>query len=130
MNENIVDLTSNTQFSDVLSVGELASFIQKNRESGLNTVQFEVDYHSKFSFAFTAFMMTLLAIPFGVSRQRSGGVFKNVGLCMMIIFAYWSLYSSFLALGTHSYLPPILAAWTANIIALTAAILMIGRLKK
>ena len=130
MNEEIVDLTSNTQFSDVLSVGELGSFIKKNKESGLNTVQFEVDYHSKFSFAFTAFMMTLLAIPFGVSRQRSGGTFKNIGLCMMIIFAYWTLYSSSLALGSHSYIPPMLAAWAPNVLAMGVAIYSIIGLKK
>lgn len=111
MGEDSKDLTSTAHTSDVLSVGELHQFIKKNREAGLDTVRYEVSYHSKYSYAFAALVMALLGIPFSVTRGRGGGVMKNVGISLGLIFLFWVSYSSFLTLGNYGHLPPIFAAW-------------------
>ena len=36
----------------------LRKFINKNKEAGLDTLHYEVEYHSKFGFAFAAFVMS------------------------------------------------------------------------
>ncbi|MGZ3689935.1 MAG: LptF/LptG family permease, partial [Pseudobdellovibrio sp.] len=51
MSQDAHDLRSTGQTSDILTQNELSHFISKNKEAGLDTIRYEVDYHSKFSFA-------------------------------------------------------------------------------
>lgn len=128
MNEEVVDLQSAADSSDQMSLAQLSRFIDRNKEAGLDTVRYEVDYHAKFSFAFAALVMSILGLPFAVERVRGGGGFKNVGICLGLAFAYWSLYSSFLTLGHHGALPPLMAAWIPNILTLGLAGVLYRRL--
>ncbi|MCM2281381.1 MAG: LptF/LptG family permease, partial [Bdellovibrionaceae bacterium] len=130
MGEDSADLQSTSQTSDILSLKELERFIQRNKEAGLDTLRYEVDYHAKFSFAFAAFVMSFIGIPFSVSRQRSGGTALNIGLCVGLAFAYWAAYSSGLTLGHHGALPPILAAWVPNLAVMVLSTVILMRLKK
>lgn len=114
MGEDVSDLQSTGQTSDLLDQSELSRFIDKNKEAGLETTRYEVDYHSKFGFALAGLVMSLLGIPFSITRGRSSGVMVNLGMCLGLVFGYWILYSSALTLGTHGTLPPIVAAWAPN----------------
>lgn len=116
MGEDAKDLSSSGSTSDVLSVNELSQFINRNKAAGLDTLKYEVDFHSKYGFAFAGIVMTLLGIPFSVSRARSGGAMKNLGVCLGLVFLYWVFYSSGLTLGNHGHIRPILAAWGPNAI--------------
>ncbi len=130
MNEDVADLTSSGNSSEVMSLAELGRFIKKNKEGGLDTLRYEVDYHGKFGFAFSAFVMCMMGIPFSVSRQRSGGTFLNIGLCIGLSFLYWVSFSSALTLGKHGVLPPIVAAWMPNFLMFSGALVLLARLKK
>lgn len=131
MNEDVSDLKSSANSSEVMSLGELNKFIRRNKDAGLDTVRYEVDYHSKFGFAFAAFVMSVMGIPFSISRKpRSGGFFMNVGVCLLLAFLYWSLYSSALTLGSHGQLPALLAAWGPNLLILFVSLVFFLRLKK
>jgi lipopolysaccharide export system permease protein len=114
MTEDAKDLSASANTADVLSLKELSDFIKRNKEAGLDTVTYEVDYHSKFGFAFAAMVMTLVGIPLSVGRARSGGTMLNMGICLGLIFIYWIFYSSALTLGKNGHLDPIIAAWAPN----------------
>lgn len=129
MNEEVSDLKSAADSSDQMTVSQLRRFIDRNKEAGLETTRYEVDYHAKFGFALAALVMSLLGLPFSVERVRSGGGFVSVGICLGLTFAYWSLYSSSLTLGQHGALPPILAAWLPNVACLGLSFFLIRRLK-
>jgi lipopolysaccharide export system permease protein len=116
MSEDAKDLSSTANTADVLSLRELSDFIKRNKEAGLDTISYEVDYHSKYSFALAALVMTLVGIPFSVSRARSGGTMMNVGICLGLVFLYWIFYSSALTLGKHGQINPIVAAWLPNLV--------------
>lgn len=116
MGEDAKDLSSTGNTSDVLSLSELNEFIRRNKAAGLDTLKYEVDYHSKYGFAFAAIVMSFLGIPFSVSRARSGGVMKNIGVCLALVFVYWVFYSSGLTLGNHGTISPIIASWAPNLI--------------
>jgi lipopolysaccharide export system permease protein len=116
MGEDAKDLSSTGNTSDVLSLTELSEFIRRNKAAGLDTLKYEVDYHSKYGFAFAAIVMCLLGIPFSVSKARSGGTMMNVGICLGLVFVYWIFYSSGLTLGQHGQVPPLLAAWAPNLL--------------
>jgi len=130
MGEDVGDLRSTSQPSEMLSLKELSRFIQRNKEAGLDTLRYEVDYHAKFGFAFAAFVMSFIGIPFSVSRQRSGGAALNVGMCVGLAFLYWASYSSGLTLGKHGALPPLVAAWAPNLVMVGLGAVFIIRLKR
>ncbi|MFZ4404437.1 MAG: LPS export ABC transporter permease LptG [Pseudobdellovibrionaceae bacterium] len=130
MSEDSKDLQSSGQTSEMLSQKELAQFISKNKVAGLDTLRYEVDYHSKFGFAFAGLVMALLGIPFSVTRARTGGSMANIGICLALVFAYWILYSSGLTLGQHGHLPPVLAAWAPNFIMGGLAVWILIKSKK
>ena len=130
MGEDAKDLSSTANTSGVQSLSELQSFIRKNKEAGLDTIRYEVDYHSKYGFALAALVMSLLGIPFAVGKARSGGIMVNLGICLGLVFLYWTFFSSCLTLGNYGYIPPIMAGWVANVTMSTFALFMIWRLKK
>lgn len=130
MEEEIVDMQSTAKSMDSLNVSQLKKFIKRNKDSGLDTLNYEIDYYSKFSYAFAAFVMSLMGIPFSVSRQRSGGTLFNAGMCVLLAFLYWSFYSATLSMGRHGTLPPLLAAWIPNIVTILGSLFMLARLKK
>jgi lipopolysaccharide export system permease protein len=116
--------------SDIMTVSELRRYIRKNKESGLDTIRYEVAYHNKFSFAFVSFVMAFLGIPFSVAKDRSGSFALGVGICLFFVFIYWTLVSLGLSLGEHGTLPPVLAAWLPNGIMLALSVFFLLRLKK
>lgn len=130
MGEDLSDIQSTSSSSNVMSMGELKKFIAHNKAAGLDTLSYEVDYHGKIGFALAGFVMSLLGIPFSISRQRAGGGAVNVGLCIGFAFLYWILFSSSLALGRHNVIPPIVAAWGPNVLMAGLAVFFLLRLKK
>lgn len=130
MAEDSKDLQSAGQTADMMSQAELKHFIEKNKNAGLDTVAYEVDYHVKVSFAFAGLVMCLLGIPFSVGRARSGGTMLNVGICLGLVFAYYVFYSSGITLGQHGTLPPYVASWMPNIVMTVVALVLLKRLKR
>ncbi len=130
MEPDTFDLQQSTNSADVMTMGQLKSFIVKNKEAGFDTLQYEVDYQSKISFAFAGFVMTFIGIPFCARHTRQGGMATNIGIVILLVFVYWTLYSSALTIGKHGTIPPILAAWAPNILMITASIFLLIRQKK
>jgi lipopolysaccharide export system permease protein len=127
MSQDAHDLRSTGQTSDILTQAELSRFISKNKEAGLDTIRYEVDFHSKFSFALAGLVMSLLALPFCVGQTRGGGMAKNIGICLGLVLAYWILHSTSQTLGQHGQLSPILAAWSPNVIMIGLGIFLLLR---
>ncbi len=99
------------------SIGELA-------QSGFNYIPQEVELHRKLAFPFVTFVMALLAVPFGVTTGRRGALY-GIGLGIIIALSYWVVSSVFVAIGKSGVLPPVLAAWTPNIIVSACALYLI-----
>ncbi len=129
MGEDSKDLSATGNTSDVLSVDELAQFIKKNKEAGLDTLRYEVDFHSKHSYSLAPLVMALLGIPFSVNRSRSGGAMKSIGICLGLVFIFWIFYTSFLTLGNYGQVPPLIAAWAPIMIVSGLAGVFIWRVR-
>lgn len=131
MSEDAQDLRNTGQTSDMLNQTELYRFITKNKQAGLDTIRYEVEFHSKFSFALAGLVMSLLAIPFLVGDVRHGGsMVKNVGICLALVMSYWVLYSSAQTIGNHGQIPPLLAAWGANLFMAILGVYFLLRLRR
>lgn len=130
MSEDTKDLQNAGQTADMMSQKELKYFIEKNKGAGLETLAYEVSYHGKYSFALAGLVMCLLGIPFSVGRARSGGTMLNLSICLALVFAYYVFYSSGITLGQHGTIPPIMAAWSPNIVMTGFALVLLKRLKR
>lgn len=128
--EELLDLSTSSAPAEMMRLADLSRFIRKNRQGGLSTLNYEVDYHSKWAFGFASIVMALLGIPFSVVRSRSGGIFVNMGVCMGLAFLYWSIYSSFLSMARFGYIYPFIAAWAPNFLAMSVSTFFILRLNK
>jgi len=106
--------------AEMMTVGELRRYVQELSASGLNVVHLAVELQHKLAFPFVTLVMTLLAIPFGVSTGRRGALYA-IGLGIVLALSYWIVTSLFVALGKSGLLTPVLAAWSPNIIVLGAA---------
>jgi lipopolysaccharide export system permease protein len=58
----------------------------------------------------------MLAIPFALRSPRSGGVWRSIGLGLLMGFACWIVLSTSLSLGRKGILPALLAAWLPGIL--------------
>lgn len=130
MTEDAQDLRSTGQTSDLLTQSELSRFIDKNKEAGLDMIKYEVDYNSKFSFSLAGLVMSLLALPFCVGKARSGGLMKNVGICMGLVVAYWIFHSVSQTLGMRNHLAPLVAAWLPNVTMASLGTTLLLRAKR
>jgi LPS export ABC transporter permease LptG len=106
--------------AEMMTVGQLRRYVNELADSGINVVALAVELQHKLAFPFVTLVMTLLAIPFGVSTGRRGALYA-VGLGIILALSYWIVTSIFVALGKSGLLAPVLAAWSPNIIVLGAA---------
>ena len=106
--------------AEMMTVGQLRRYVNELSASGLNVMHLAVELHHKLAFPFVTLVMTLLAIPFGVSTGRRGALYA-VGLGIILALSYWIVTSLFVALGKSGLLTPVLAAWSPNIIVLGLA---------
>ena len=103
--------------AEMMSIGQLRRYVNELSASGLNVAHLAVELQHKMAFPFVTLVMTLLAIPFGVSTGRRGALYA-VGLGIILALSYWIVTSLFVALGKSGLLTPWLAAWSPNIIVL------------
>ncbi len=106
--------------ADMMTVAELRRHIEELRYSGFNVIPQMVDLQKKLAFPFVTLVMTLLAVPFGVTMGKRGTLY-GIGLAIALALSYWVVFHVFLAIGRAGLLSPVLAAWTPNIVAVACA---------
>lgn len=97
--------------SKEMSYTDLQNYIQKIKLSGYDPTRYLVDLHAKLSYPFLNLVMALIGIPFALRTGRSGGIALNIGMSVMIGFAYGITFYAFISFGKSGILPPFLSAW-------------------
>jgi lipopolysaccharide export system permease protein len=106
--------------AELMSVSELQRYITELEPTGFNATPLKVELHRKLAFPFVTLVMTLLAVPFGVSAGRHGALY-GIGLGIVIALSYWILISAFVAIGKAGLLTPVLAGWAPNVLVVGLA---------
>jgi LPS export ABC transporter permease LptG/LPS export ABC transporter permease LptF len=107
-----------------MSYAELKAYIERLDRSGFSVAQQKVELERKVAFPFVTLVMTLIAIPLGVTTGRRGALY-GIGLAIVLAVAYLLTSSLFIAFGTATLLPAALAAWATNILFAAAALTML-----
>ena len=98
-----------------MSYRELRDYIARLEATGFHVKKYMVELYSKLSFPLVNLVMVLVAIPFSLQSPRGGRLF-GVGLAIAIMAGYLVVHFVALAFARADLLPPLMAAWTANII--------------
>lgn len=101
--------------SSEMNYQELRRYIRDLQQSGFDVVRLRVQLAKKFAFPVIALVMALLAVPFSLQAGRRSTV-TGVALALGIAVVYWTVSGLFEAMGNISQLPPVLAAWSPDLI--------------
>jgi LPS export ABC transporter permease LptG/LPS export ABC transporter permease LptF len=101
--------------SDEMSYGELDNYIADLRQSGFDTVKLRVQLDNKLSVPAITLVMAVLAVPFAVSMGKRGGL-VGIATAIGVAIAYWVVADIFSSMGNVNSLPPLLAAWSPDLL--------------
>jgi lipopolysaccharide export system permease protein len=119
------DFAKDERDPDFMGYRELRRWIERFRQSGGEARPYVVDLQMKLANPFVNLITVLLGASLS-TRVRRGGTGLGFGLSLVISFIYYAVIRAGQALGHGGNLPPLLAAWMANIVfGLLGAILMI-----
>ncbi len=88
-----------------------------------------MEIYRRFSLPMASFVFAIVGAPLGVQKQRSSSSI-GFGLSVVIIFLYYAIMTFLEALGKGHMLPPVLAVWLPNLIALVVGCLLIRKADK
>jgi LPS export ABC transporter permease LptG/LPS export ABC transporter permease LptF len=101
--------------SDEMSYGELSTYIDDLRQSGIDTVKLQVQLFNKLSVPVITLVMAIIAVPFAVSMGKRGGL-AGIATAIGVAICYWMVAGTFSSMGDISTLPPLLAAWSPDLL--------------
>jgi len=116
MPEQINDLVQVQKSPETMSFLELRLYVSRLAESGHQVGKYLVQLDSKLSFPLVHVIMALVAIPFALVSPRTGGRGVGIAVAILISVGYWLVHSVAIAFAKAELLPPVLGAWTANIV--------------
>jgi len=127
LREKPADLMAARRDAEEFSYRDLARLIDKLRKKGLDTTEYLVDLQLKLAIPFICTVMGLISMPLGMRNLRGKSLANNVGVGLLIGSSYWFVLALAVSLGHSGALPPVVAAWTANVIfAAVGTFLLLG----
>jgi len=101
--------------SSEMNYNELKNYIHDLQQSGFDVVRLRVQLQKKFAFPIITFVMAVLAVPFALSTGKRGTV-AGVATAIGIAVVYFIAAGLFEAMGNANQLPPVLAAWSPDVL--------------
>lgn len=110
------DLTPVIYVAETMTIGELNSFISKERARGNGNINtYLVVFYKKFSLPISAFILTIIAVAVS-SMKRRGGMGINLAIGIVIAFTFIFFDKVFGTLAEKSSIPPFIAVWFPNFV--------------
>jgi lipopolysaccharide export system permease protein len=123
------DFAKEERDPDAMGFAELRRWIERFRQSGGEARPYIVDVHLKLAMPFVNVITVLIGASLS-TRLRRGGTALGFGLSLIISFLYYSLIRAGQALGHGGTLPPILAAWIANLLFGVLGVILLLRAQR
>lgn len=111
--------------SSEMNYDELRRYIDDLQQGGFDVVRLRVQLQKKIAYPLITLVMAVLAVPFALSGGRRGAL-SGIVVALVIGVTYFLTSGLFEAMGNVSQLPPLLAAWSPDLIfALTGGYLIL-----
>ena len=101
--------------SEEMNYDELRRYIDDLQTGGFDVVRLQVQLQKKVAFPLITLVMAILAVPFALSGGRRGAL-GGVVVALIIGVGYFLTSGLFEAMGNVSQLPPLIAAWSPDLI--------------
>ena len=115
LKEEMEDIMRIQKSVSTMSFWELRDYIGQLKAAGFEVRKDLVELYSKLSFPLVNVVMVLVAIPFALQSPRGERLF-GIGLAIAIMAGYLVVHYVALAFARADLLPPLIAAWSANVI--------------
>lgn len=96
-----------------LSLWQLSRIISYLEGVGSNVERLRTAWHMKWAYAFSLFVMTLIALALATMFDK---MYINITVGLAIVFGYHVLFVFGVSLGEQGFLPPFIGAWLGNIV--------------
>lgn len=106
-----------------MTFAQLRRYVNMIRKAGYSAEQLDVRLWAKTSWPVISLVMTLIALPFAFRMGKRGALY-GIGIALVVGIVYWLIFAVFMKFGEYGNLPPMLAAWAANILFGIAAVYM------
>ena len=110
------DFIKEAKYSDEMGFCDLRQYAQKIISEGYDASRYLVDMHTKLSFPFICVIMSLIGIPLALRKEKGVGTAAAIGISLGIIILYLVTFVVAQTFGYTRVVPPIVAAWFANIL--------------
>ena len=117
------DFEAEVKVPDQMTFSQLREYLETIRKSGYSAEELSVKLYQKTSWPFLSLVMCLIALPFAFKLGKAGALY-GITIALVLGLFYWMMYAIFSKFGEAGNLPPILAAWSANILFAIAALYM------
>jgi LPS export ABC transporter permease LptG len=121
--ERPADFETEVKVPEQMTFSQLRAYIDTIRKSGYAAEELSVKLYQKTSWPFISLVMCLIALPFAFKIGK-GGALYGVTIALVLGLFYWLIYAVFTKFGEVGNLPPMLSAWSANILFAIAALYM------
>ena len=112
--------------SQEMSFGELDSYIHDLQQSGFDTMRLRVQLNRKLAYPLITLIMAIFAVPFALSVGKRGSL-AGAATAIGVVIAYTAIASIFEAMGNVNVLPPMLAAWSPDLLFGMAGVYLLLR---
>ncbi len=113
--------------SEEMNYRELLDYVKKVEEEGYDATSYRVDLYAKSAYPFVCFIMALVGIGLTARRRLTVGLPVSITYGIGIGFLYFVFHSFCVSLGYGLILPPLAAAWLANLVFLCGGFLLVLR---
>jgi lipopolysaccharide export system permease protein len=120
-----VDLKRVMKKSQEMNFKELMGYIKKVEKEGYDATIYRVDLQGKIAFPFVCIVLCLVGTGISFRGRINEGLPIVVAYGLGIVFLYWIFHSFCVSLGYGEMLPPLIAVWTANLLASCAGVLIL-----
>jgi lipopolysaccharide export system permease protein len=116
---------------DALSMGyfKLKRFIEVSDAIGRDTTKQLVDLYTKVAFPFINVIIILIGVALASNPRRSG-LAISFGLSMCVSFVFYTIVKIAIELGHEGTIPPLVAAWGANVLFFLLGLWLLVRTPK
>lgn len=116
LGQNPDDIIRGQSRIEYMRVADLRQYIGNLRGAGSALIgRLLVELHYRIAQSASSLVVIFLGMPFALRMGRSGALL-GLGVSLLIGFVYYGLQAVILALGKGGFLPPLMAAWGANLL--------------
>jgi LPS export ABC transporter permease LptG/LPS export ABC transporter permease LptF len=100
---------------------ELTEYVKDLKTAGFDVIPLEVARQAKFSFPLAALVTVLIGVPFSFTPGKKGALY-GIGIAIAVGLSYYVATRLFAFMGDSAMLPPVIAAWSPNLLFSVAAL--------